>query len=95
MVGGREQQLQADGSDFSGNLHLLTGPSDVGGQCPSPSYKYTYEGVDYCCCGDGCCWDKCTYTTPPIDCLENVPNSQWIYSQELGYYRGFVTIKGN
>merc|ERR1712224_38010 len=35
---------------------VIIGPSDVGGTCPSPSYKYW----KYCCCGAGCCWEKCT-----------------------------------
>ena len=67
----------------------MIGPSDVGGQCPSPSFKYTEAGVDYCCCGAGCCWEKCTYSTPPADCLQDVSDSQWIYSEDLGYFQGF------
>ena len=45
--------------------------------------------IDYCCCGDACCWDKCRYETPPADCLQSIPNSQWIFSEELGYFQAF------
>ena len=76
------------------DLHLLSGPSDVGGQCPKPSSKYGEAGKDYCCCGNACCWKKCTYSKPPQECLQNVPNSQWIYSEDLGYFQAFQT-KGN
>ena len=76
------------------DLHLLSGPSDVGGQCTAPSLIYREGGVDYCCCGNACCWDRCTYSTPPQECLQNVPNSQWIYSEDLGYFQAFQT-RGN
>ena len=74
--------------NFSGSLHPFRA-SDVGGECPSPSYLYEYAGVDYCCCGDGCCWNECSYSTPPADCLQNVPDSQWIYSEDLGYFQAW------
>ena len=48
-----------------------------------------FLGIDYCCCGDACCWDKCRYEMPPVDCLQSIPNSQWIYSEELGYFQAF------
>ena len=72
---------------------LITGPSDVGAQCPSPSY----ESNNVCCCSDGCCWDKCwgnwdKFTPPPVDCLQAVPRSEWIYSTELGHFQAVVTI---
>ena len=68
-----------------GNLKPLIGPSDVGGQCPSPTFPY--GSGKYCCCANGCCWSGCTFTEPPADCLQNVPNSYWIYSQDLGVYQ--------
>ena len=76
------------------DLHLLSGPYDVGGQCPSPSYEYVHDGVDYCCCDNECCWDKCSLSPPPEECLENIPNSQWVYSKEHGYFQAFQT-RGN
>ena len=74
------------------DLHLLSGPYDVGGQCPSPSYKYGKAGIDYCCCASGCCWDKCSLSTPPQICLQNIPTGQWIYSEDLGYFQAFQTL---
>ena len=74
---------------FLGPYHQIFGPSDVGGQCPMPSYKYREEGIDYCCCGSGCCWNRCTRKTPPDDCLQNIPNSQWIYTEDHDYFQAF------
>ena len=68
----------------------MKGPSDVGGQCPSPTYKYTEGGVDNCCCDNGCCWSKCGFSTPPVDCIQGIPDSLWIYSQELGFSKAFT-----
>ena len=73
------------------DLHLLSGPSDVGGQCPSPSYKYVHAGVENCCCANGCCWIECSLSTPPQECLQNLPNSHWLYSEDLGYFQAFQT----
>ena len=69
------------------DLDLLFGPSDVGGQCPTPTFKYG----DKCCCSNGCCWEKCVRSTPPKECLQNVPNSQWIYSEDLHYFQAYQT----
>jgi len=30
-----------------------------------------------------------TETLPPVDCLQNVPKSKWIYSKNLGYHQAF------
>ena len=52
-----------------------------------------WEFLDYCCCKPGCCWARCLGTKssiPPNDCLKNVPNSQWIYSEDLGYFQAFL-----
>ena len=53
----------------------LIGSFDVGGLCPSPTYKYTEGGVDNCCCDNGCCWSNCGFSTPPIDCIQGIPDS--------------------
>ena len=74
---------------FSGELTPINGPSDVGGQCPAPTYTYAQGEKEFCCCADGCCWTRCLMSTPPSDCLQGIPNSQWIYSEELGYYQAF------
>jgi len=64
------------------------------GECPSPTYEYTESlGIPYCCCGNGCCLDKCTRDTPPEDCLANIPNSKWYYHQGLGAWRVVVDNK--
>jgi len=73
------------------SLKVLSTPSDfVGGQCPLPSAIYRHEdGKDYCCCDRNCCFNKCTLDEPSFECLKNVPNSQWIFSEELGYWQAF------
>ena len=76
---------------FLGSKLLITGPPDLGAPCPSPSYKYTYSGIDYCCCYGGCCWDKCASSAPPTNCLQGVSGGEWIYSAELGYFQAFAT----
>ena len=77
---------------FLGTKQFLTGPSDFGEPCPSTTFKYTYAGRDYCCCGAGCCWDKCG--APPSDCLQGVPGGTWIYSVELNYFQAFASTIG-
>jgi hypothetical protein len=57
---------------------MITGPSDLGAPCPSPSYESTYSGIDYCCCSDGCCWDKCVSSAPPTNCLRGVSEGKVI-----------------
>ena len=75
---------------FLGSRKLITGPSDFGAPCPSPSYnEYRQSGKDYCCCSDGCCWDKCVSSQPPVDCLQGVSGGEWTYSVKLGYFQAF------
>ena len=69
---------------------FLNGPSDVGGECPDSTNKYG----SYCCCSNGCCWKRCVLSSPPINCLPQIPNSQWKYSQELGYYQAVIANDG-
>ena len=88
-----------DTSDILNYVTLpITGPSDVGGYCPTPSYQYKYlignNGADACCCSGNCCWDKCTLSDPPKDCLQGIPNSQWFYDNQLGHYQAYVTTSG-
>ena len=75
---------------------MITGPSDFGAPCPSPTYDYTYSGVDYCCCSDGCCWDRCVSSAPPADCIQGLFGGEWRYSAELGYFQAYAytTTKG-
>jgi len=72
------------------DLKILSVPSDfVGGQCPKPTIK-TYQdddGQDHCCFVTGCCLHKCENEEPPFDGLENIPNSQWIFSEDFGYWQ--------
>ena len=71
---------------------MLNGPFDVGGSCPSPTYK---DNEIYCCCREDCCWSKCNLASPPEDCLKNVVNSQWVYNYEVGYYMAIQNWTGN
>ena len=86
----------------SQGLTILTGPPDVGGSCPYTTYQ---EDI-HCCCKfssmsttgtpkTDCCWSKCTRETPPENCLEEVPNSQWVYHVRLGYYIAMQNWKGD
>ena len=62
---------------YQGDKALITGPSDFGAQCPSPTYEYAYSGVDYCCCSGGCCWASCVSLVPPADCLQGWLNFRY------------------
>ena len=73
----------------SGTGKLLSGPSDAGGVCPAPAYKYGEAGEDFCCCESGCCWNKCTFSSPPVNCLQGIPNTQWNFNGQLGYFQAF------
>ena len=55
----------------------IRGTADIDGMetCPSPSYKYQTS----CCCGNGCCWDDCSWSPPPQNCTQRIPNSKWVY----------------
>ena len=66
---------------------------DVGfaGKCPFPSSKKDST----CCCGDDCCWDKCTLENPPDDCLVGMYNGQWIYDSKQGYYSAVKNFAGS
>ena len=74
---------------FSGIGKLLSGPSDAGGVCPAPSYQYREGGEDFCCCEHSCCWRRCAKSSPPVNCLQEIPNSRWIFNDQLGYYQAF------
>ena len=58
----------------------MKGPRNVGfaGQCPSPSYK---DGSQ-CCCGEGCCWNKCTWDNPPNGCLNGLYKAHWLFDSD-------------
>ena len=68
---------------------FLVGPKDVGGRCPSGSHKYR----KHCCCVSGCCWGKCTKEKPPPNCLEGVPNSQWVFNSDKVFYQAVRNLK--
>ena len=76
------------------SLHIvektITGPSDVGGTCPSSSFKYTDGGDDYCCCSSGCCWNMCRSNPAPQECLSGVPGAEWGYNTKLSYYQAVL-----
>ena len=64
----------------------ISGPQDVGGICPVPTFEFN----DNCCCRFSCCWLWCGDSSPPIDCLQEVPNAQWIYDQTNGYFSAII-----
>ena len=74
---------------------LLIGPSDVGGTCPTPTYPYR-EGAsrETCCCGNGCCWDKCIdhIVDDYPDCLDSVSGAFWEWDNDL---EAAVAKRGN
>ena len=74
---------------FSDIGKLLSGPSDAGGVCPAPSYQYREGGEDFCCCEHSCCWRRCAKASPPVNCLQEIPNSRWTFNDQLGYYQAF------
>ena len=67
----------------------LEGPSDFGGQCPSGSYEWrSSEEKAYCCCAGTCCMNNCRLSSPPEDCLSNIPGgARWVWNEERGWYR--------
>ena len=69
----------------------ISGPYDVGGTCPAPSYLHRSGLKDGCCCDSDyhCCWDSCNLENPPKDCLLGVPNSEWVKNETFGYYQAF------
>ena len=63
---------------------LLFGPNDVVNNiCPTKTSLWNGQ----CCCGTGCCWDQCDWQTPPTDCIQDVPASEWV--KTLGYYQAY------
>ena len=67
----------------------MSGPSDFNGECPLTSYEFNNK----CCCSAGCCWNKCTLSEPPKYCIENVPDSMWVFNKDQGYFEAFVVSK--
>ena len=62
----------------------------MGGICPSPTYFWNNQ----CCCAGGCCWDQCDSSSPPMNCLQGVSNSTWIFNSNLGFYQAFQSTSG-
>ena len=75
---------------FLGYDKLLVGPDDVGGICPASTYMWRGQ----CCCGASCCWDQCDWSTPPATCIQEVPDSRWIFNTNLVYYQAFKSTAG-
>ena len=75
----------------------MVGPADNWGSCPNGTFKYTYKGVDNCCCANGCCWSNCRLSNPPDDCLpsgatwtfilDEESREQWKHDGKVGYYQ--------
>ena len=65
----------------------ISGPQDVGGACPPSTMSFGNR----CCCDFSCCWSQCSGdSSPPLDCLQEVPNGMWIYHQDGGYFEAFI-----
>ena len=75
----------------------LVGPSDANGSCPAPSYKYLEAGVDHCCCGNDCCWNKCTRAAKKLidrnepgklnRCLPPGVGAAWKINETFNYFQ--------
>jgi len=75
-----------------GYKKLLIGPDEPWDFiCPDPTYRRRLRSMK-CCCGNGCCWDQCDWSSPPSNCLQEVPNSKWIYNSSLGYYQAYEFV---
>ena len=85
---------------FLGDKVLITGPSNFGAMCPSPTFEYTYSRNDYCCCSNECCWNKCKSSAPPADCLKGYHNFRYMVGHswvqlQLGIYKMFQDTFGS
>jgi hypothetical protein len=67
-------------------MRPISGPQDVGGSCPASLFEFNNN----CCCSFGCCWSQCGLSSPPLNCLQEVPNAQWYYHQEEGYFSAII-----
>ena len=54
----------------------------------------SHEFNNKCCCDSGCCWNKCSLSEPPKECLDEIAMAQWIFNASLGYYQAFVIDTG-
>ena len=64
----------------------ISGPQDVGGACPTSTFKL----LNHCVCNMNLCrWSQCPDSSPPLECLQDVPNATWIYHQG-GYFEAFI-----
>ena len=75
--------------------NVINGPQDNFGTCPRNSYVFSKFDTEYCCCENGCCWDKCTSDPPPKSCLDGIPNTVWEYNNVLGYYQAVKGFSSN
>ena len=69
---------------------LISGPSDVGGTCPSGTKLQNENGVNYCCCPFTliyCCWYKCRVHDPPKDCIAGVNGSNWVWNPKEHFFQ--------
>ena len=55
----------------------------------------SHEFNNKCCCASGCCWNKCSSSEPPKECLDEIAMAQWIFNESLGYYQAFVIDTGD
>ena len=59
------------------------------------SITLSHEFNNKCCCGSGCCWNKCSLSEPPKECLDEIAMAHWIFNASLGYYQAFLIDTGN
>ena len=54
----------------------------------------SHEFNTKCCCDSGCCWNKCSLSEPPKECLDEIAMAHWIFNASVGYYQAFVIDTG-
>jgi hypothetical protein len=62
--------------------------------CPAPTYPW--ETSD-CCCGNSCCWGRCTWELPPTTgCLVGqAAGAVWTWSPADGFYKAIMQGTGS
>jgi len=77
-------------SDLS--LSNYIGAKDVFGDCGNANnFVFTKYGQDFCCCENGCCFDRCVKEKPPKECLRGT-NAEWKYNFILGYFQAVKKV---
>lgn len=83
-----EEQMPSELNSTTGGLV----PVGQGDGCPAPTHPW---GKSTCCCGAGCCWDRCTWPIAPTDnCLVGqAAHATWKKSPDHDYFVAIPTIQ--